>query len=73
MWLDIGIVALLIFGIYSFAVLTGFEKRVMTRKTDRRAEDLYDQYGDSLRKQRRYAREHGGAGHDDAAQPGSPR
>jgi hypothetical protein len=57
-WLDIGIVALLIVGIYSFAVLTGFEKRFLTRRTDRRAEDLYDRFADSPRKQRRAAREH---------------
>jgi hypothetical protein len=59
MWLDIGIVALLIVGIYCFAVLTGFERRSLTRRTNRRAEDMYDQYADSPRKQRRYAREHG--------------
>ena len=73
MWLDIGIVALLIFGIYSFAVLTGFEKRFLTRRTDRRAEDLYDQYGDSPRKQRRLARERDETRYDDAARPGSRR
>jgi hypothetical protein len=57
-WLDIGIVVLLIIGVYSFAVLTGFEKRFLTRKTDRRAEDLYDHFADSPRKQRRAASEH---------------
>jgi hypothetical protein len=72
-WLDIGIVALLIFGIYSFAVLTGFEKRVLTRKTDRRAEDMYDQYADSPRKQRQAARERGGTWQDGSPRPGSPR
>jgi hypothetical protein len=59
-WLDIGIGALMIIGIYCFAVLTGFEKRLLTRRSDRRAEDMYDQYSDSPRKQRRFAREHGG-------------
>jgi hypothetical protein len=67
MWLDVGIVALLIFGVYAFAVLTGFEKRVMTRRTDRRAEDMYDQYAGSPRQQRRYAKEHGETWHDDPA------
>jgi hypothetical protein len=70
MWLDIGIVALLIVGIYSFAVLTGFERRTLTRRTNRRAEDMYDQHADSLRKQRRLAKERGGALQD---QPPSPR
>lgn len=72
-WLDIGIVALLIIGVYCFAVVTGFEKRLLTRKTDRQAEDMYDQYADSPRKQRRFAREHDGTGWDDPPRPGSPR
>lgn len=59
MWLDIGIVALLIVGAYCFAVLTGFQTRLLTRRSDRRAEDMYEQSADSPRKQRRYAREHG--------------
>jgi hypothetical protein len=70
MWLDIGIVVLLIVGIYCFAVLIGFERRSLTRRTDRRAEDMYDQYADSARKQRRYAREHGAWQEE---QPGSRR
>ena len=75
MWLDIVIVALFAAGIYSFAVLTGFEKRFLTRKTDRRAENLYDEYADSPRKQRRFAEEHGGTWKDDPAdtRPGSRR
>jgi len=75
MWLDIVIVALFATGIYSFAVLTGFEKRFLTRKTDRRAENLYDEYADSPRKQRRFAEEHGGTWKDDPAdiRPGSRR
>jgi hypothetical protein len=73
MWLDVGIVALLIFGVYAFAVLTGFEKRVMTRRTDRRAEDMYDQYADSSHKQRRFAKEHHETRQDDPAGHGSPR
>ena len=75
MWLDIVIVALFAAGIYSLAVLTGFEKRFLTRKTDRRAENLYDEYADSARKQRRFAEEHGGTWQDDPAdtRPGSRR
>jgi hypothetical protein len=60
MWLDLGIVALLLIGVYCFAVLTGFQTRLLTRRSNRRAEDMYDQYADSLRRQRRSAREHGG-------------
>ena len=56
-------------------MLTGFEKRFLTRKTDRRAENLYDEYADSPRKQRRFAEEHGGTWKDDPAdtRPGSRR
>jgi hypothetical protein len=46
------VAALLIFGVYAFLALTGFEKRLMTRKTYRLAEDLYPAYGDQRRKRR---------------------
>jgi hypothetical protein len=64
MWLDIGIVALLIVGAYCFAALTGFQTRMLTRRSNRRAEDVYGQFADSPRKQRRYARKHGGTWRD---------
>src|SRR5579863_7585491 len=75
MWLDIGIVALLIIGIYCFTVLTGFQTRMLARRSNRRAEDLYDQYADSPRKQHRSAQEHGGSWHEGSVgdQSGSPR
>jgi hypothetical protein len=60
-WLDdIVIPALFIFAIYCFVVFTGFRTRMLTRKTTRTAEDLYDNYADSLAKQQKYAKEHGG-------------
>ena len=65
MWLDIGIAALLIFAVYAFLELAGFRTRYLTHRTTRRAEDLYDQYADSPRKQHRYAKEHGGSWHED--------
>lgn len=43
---DIVVVAILLLGIYAFAVVTGFEERWLTRRTTRRAEDLYDDYID---------------------------
>jgi hypothetical protein len=49
----------LLIGIYCFLRLIGVQTRVVTRKTNRRAEDLYDGFADSPRKQRRYAKEHG--------------
>ena len=65
MWLDIGIVALADLGIYCFAVLTGFQTRMLARRSNRRAEDMYDQYAGSPRQQRRYTKEHGETWHDD--------
>lgn len=73
MWLDIAIAALFVVGIYCFAVLTGWQTRLMSRRTKRRAEDMYDQYAGSPRQQRRYAKEHGGTWQDSQARPGSPR
>jgi hypothetical protein len=60
MWLDIGMVALFIFAGYAFLQLVGWQTRGLSRRTKRRAEDMYDNYTDSPRKQRRYARGHGG-------------
>ena len=59
-WQYIIIAAVILFGIYGFLTLTSFETRVLSRRTIRRAADLYPRYADSLRKQRRYAKEHGG-------------
>jgi hypothetical protein len=60
-WWEYVIVAvILLFGIYAFLVLTGFETRTLSRRTTRTAESMYPSYADSLRKQRRYARQHGG-------------
>lgn len=64
MWLAIGIVFALAVGAYCFAVLTGFQARMLTRKSSRRAEDIYGQYTDSPRRQRKFAEEHGGTRRD---------
>jgi len=75
MWLDIAIAAVLIFTVYAFLELAGFRTRYLTHRTTRRAEDLYDQYADSPRKQHRFAKEHGGSWHEGSVgdQSGSPR
>jgi type II secretory pathway component PulL len=73
MWLDVAIVALFIVGIYCFAVLTGWQTRLISRRTKRRAEDMYDQYADSPHRQRRYDKQHGETRQDDPAGPGSRR
>jgi len=53
MWLDVAIVALFAVGIYCFAVLCGWQTRLTSRRTNRRAEDMYDDYADSTHKSRR--------------------
>ena len=55
-WQHIIIAAVILFRIYGFLTLTSFETRVLSRRTTRRAADLYPRYADSLRKQRRYAK-----------------
>jgi hypothetical protein len=57
-WEYIIVAAVLLFGIYAFLVLTGFETRVLSRRTSRTAESMYGSYADSLHEQRRYARQH---------------
>jgi hypothetical protein len=39
-WIYIIVVVVLLFGIYAFLVLIGFEKRFLTRKTSRTAESM---------------------------------
>jgi hypothetical protein len=50
-WQYIIIAALLALGIYGFVVLVRTMTRQLTRKTDRRAEDMYDEF-DSARKEK---------------------
>jgi hypothetical protein len=59
-WEYVVIAAVLLFGVYAFLTLTGFETRILSRRTTRTAESMYASYADPLRKQRRYARQHGG-------------
>ncbi len=65
-WLDdIIIPVLLIVGVCCFLLLVGFRTRMLTRRTNRTAENMYDNYADSVKKQRKYARDHGGTWTDD--------
>jgi hypothetical protein len=50
-WQYIIIVALIAAGIYGFTVFVRCMTHQMTRKTDRRAEDMYEEFG-SARKQK---------------------
>jgi hypothetical protein len=59
-WQYIIIAAVIVLGIYGFLVLTRFETWNLSRRTTRTAQDMYPSYADSLHKQRRYARQHGG-------------
>jgi hypothetical protein len=73
-WQYIIIAAVILLGIYGFLTLTRFETRVLSRRTNRTAADMYPSYADSLRKQRRYARQHGGEWESDdgGRSPASP-
>jgi hypothetical protein len=53
-WQYIVIVALLAAGIYGFVVLARYMTRQMTRKTDRRAEDMYDEFSSSRKEKDRW-------------------
>ena len=44
--------------IWGFLLMVGFRTKTLTRRTYRTAENLYPNFADSPRKQRRYAREH---------------
>lgn len=54
-----------IFAVYAFISLVRFQTRRLTHETDRTAADMYDSYADSVRKQRKYARERGGEWKDE--------
>jgi hypothetical protein len=72
-WQYIIIAAVILLGIYGFLTFTRFETRFLSRRTYRTAADLYSRYADSIRKQRRYARQHGGErASDDGGQPRGP-
>ena len=66
-WLDdIIIPALLILGVYCFVVLVRRGTRgAIPKNTRRTVESMYPLYADSIRKQRKYAKEHGGTWKDD--------
>jgi hypothetical protein len=73
MWMDIGIVALLLFGVYAFTQLVGWETRNLSRRTMRRAEDMYGQFASSLRKQRRAVREQGAQSREESREDRATR
>jgi hypothetical protein len=60
-WMNYIVVpAVLILGIYGFAVFAGFQKRMLTRRTNRTAESMYGAYAGPARRQRGDAGKHAG-------------
>jgi hypothetical protein len=53
-WQYIIIVALIAIGIYGFVVLVRYMTKQMTRKTDRRAEDMYDEFSSARKEKDRW-------------------
>jgi hypothetical protein len=53
-WQYIIIVIGVAFLVYAVALIAGVETRFLTRRTDRRAEDLYADYADSGHHRRRH-------------------
>jgi hypothetical protein len=71
-WQYVIIAGVLIFGVYGFIALTGFETRLLSRRTDRTAESMYANYADPEPKQRRSARQHDSQQKDHGDKPASP-
>ena len=59
-WGDVLFLMVVAVAIWGFVSLVGFNTRRLTSRTHRTVEGIYPRYADSARKQRRYAREHGG-------------
>jgi hypothetical protein len=53
-WQYIIIVAVIALGIYGFVVFARYMTQQMTRKTDRRAEDMYDEFGSARKEKGRW-------------------
>jgi hypothetical protein len=52
-WIYIVMPILFALAIYGFISWTGVQKRFLTRKTDRTAENMYDEYGNPVRRRHR--------------------
>lgn len=59
-WDYVIVVAVLLAGISAFVALSAYMGRVLSHGDSREADTMYGNYADSLRKQRRYARQHSG-------------
>ena len=52
-WIDIVAPILIALGIYGFLRIIGVQKRFLASKTDRRAEDMYDEFANPPGKRHR--------------------
>ena len=59
-WGTVLFLAAVVLAIWGFMSIVGFRTRTLTRKTDRRAEDLYPNYAGSQREKHRFSPDHGG-------------
>jgi hypothetical protein len=59
-WVDIVVPVLLILMVYGFLLMVGVNVKWLTTRSNRTAENIYDQYADSPRK-------HGGSWKDDTS------
>jgi hypothetical protein len=58
-WGTVLFLAAVALAIWGFMSIVGFRTRTLTRKTDRRAEDLYPNYAGSQHEKHRFSRDHG--------------
>jgi hypothetical protein len=58
-WGTVLFLAAVVLAIWGFLSIVGFRTRTLTRKTDRRAEDMYPNYAGPRRVQHRYLHTHG--------------
>jgi hypothetical protein len=59
-WETLLFIAAVLLAIWGFASIVGFRTRTLARRTDRTAENMYDNFADPPDKQRGHVREHGG-------------
>ena len=64
-WGTVLFLAAVVLATWGFLSIVGFRTRTLTRKTDRRAEDMYASYDDTRRGQHHHLHRHGGWGDHD--------
>jgi hypothetical protein len=64
-WGTVLFLAAVVLAIWGFLSIVGFRTRTLTRKTDRRAEDMYQNYAGPQRGEHRSLHVHGARRHHD--------